>query len=99
MRTADCRSAAAKVRPIRIRRRHGVPTLRRPLAGMTADAEYRLSWAYRDPPALTPSTEVDRDGHIAWFYRDRDADVTCGIDEERVQTFLRTSAFYAKRFA
>jgi len=59
-----------------------LPTLRRPTVGRAAGGECYLTWAFTDQPHATLSIELDPQGALSWFFRDRQDGRQLGSDEE-----------------
>jgi hypothetical protein len=58
-----------------------VRCLRYPAAGVTADGDAYLSWAYRDLPRITLNVVVLRDGRLEWAFVDSHSGVHRGSED------------------
>ncbi len=73
--------------------------LRYPSAGHDEDGVYHLTWAFDDLPDVTFAIEVEPNGLVSWFFRDRAAGVTAGTEDEGVEPLPDTAYAYLERFA
>lgn len=73
--------------------------LRYPSVGRDDDGVYHLTWALSDLPDLTFAVEVDEQGLISWFFRDRAQGVTDGTEEEGAETLPDKAFGYLDRFS
>jgi hypothetical protein len=60
------------------------PVPRRPKVSVDDDGVYHLTWAFPDLSEQTFAIEVDQDGKVEWFYRDRTTDTTLGTEDEKL---------------
>ena len=58
------------------------PRIRYPSAGRDEDGVYHLTWAFDDLPDITFAIEVEQNGLVSWFFRDRANSIVAGTEDE-----------------
>jgi hypothetical protein len=73
--------------------------LRYPRTGHDEDGVYHLTWAFSDLPSVTFAVEVEPNGLVSWFFRDRAAGVTVGTEDAGAISLPDIAYAYLERFA
>lgn len=68
------------------------PRLRRPAVGLSGDGHLQASWSFTDVPGRAFTIEIDREGSVDWFFRDAEAGLLEGADDE-LPSHLPAQAF------